>query len=413
MVGWNRHTERPRKENHVLTIPAKTVYIDPAVYDLPKCRARLERVLPFVQCNDIREYDAEAREVVHGIGRRRHGKDEFGDDAVLVFTPWEEDRKGFYYHWRDEAGAHGGHCQPALELNLVNGCVFRCAYCGFGRAIEFSLDVERLVDGLDDVFAKYPDQRLYKYSNLTDLPPFEPELDAIPPMVERFARESDRYLMLFTKSDNVDFLRDLDHRGHTIISWSVSCDTSSRLIDQRAATMEERINAMSAMQQCGYHVRARLSPVVPIRDWRREYTELFEMLFERANPDIITMELLGWMDIDDVTAIIDRELIDPDALGQAEESREKLAQYRWGPFTQETHEEVYQFCMETVKRLSPRTPISVCHGTPATWKALGGEMRMTPENYLCNCGPMSTPGGQLYEERWGGVAQSLKPTHNE
>ena len=37
------------------------------------------------------------------------------------------------------------------------------------------------MQGLGDVFARYPDQRLYKYSNMTDLPPFEPELDAIPP----------------------------------------------------------------------------------------------------------------------------------------------------------------------------------------------------------------------------------------
>jgi hypothetical protein len=385
----------------MLTIPAKTVYIDPAVYNMPNCRTRLDRVLPFIQCDDIRDYDAEARELVRGIGSRRHGKDEFGDDAVLVFTPWNEGQDGWYYHPRDEAGAHGGHCQPALELNLVDGCAFRCSYCGFGRTITFSLDTERLVRGLDDVFERYPDQRLYKYSNMTDLPAFEPELDAVRPLVDRFARESDRYLMLFTKSDNFDFLHDLNHQGHTIISWSISCDTSSKLIDRRAATMEERIDAMAAMQACGYPVRARLSPIVPIRDWRREYTEMFEMMFDRAEPDLVTMELLGWMGVDDLTALIDRDMLDPDALQGAEDSSVELAQHRWGPFTQETHDEVYRFCIETVQRMSPNTPISVCHGTAATWNALGGDMKMTPDNYLCNCGPMSTPGDKLYEQWWG------------
>ncbi len=385
----------------MLTIPAETVYIDPAVYDMPNCRARLDRLMPHIRCADVREYDDQARDLVRGIGSRRHGKDDFGDDAVLVFTPWDEGRDGWYYHWRDEAGAHGGHCQPALELNLVDGCIFRCAYCGFGRTIVFSLDVERFVGGLDDVFERHPSQRLYKYSNMTDLPAFEPELDAVRPLVERFAHESDRYLMLFTKSDNVDFLRELDHRGRSIVSWSVSSDTSSRLVDRGAATMDERIDAMAATQAWGYPVRARLSPIVPIRDWRREYTELFETMFERAMPDVVTMELLGWMDVDDLTALIDRELLDPDALRGAEDSREELAQHRWGPFTQQTHEEVYRFCIEAVRRLSPGTPISVCHGTPATWAALGGAMNMAPDNYLCNCGPMSTPGGRLYREWWG------------
>ena len=382
----------------MLTIPAKTVYIDPEVYRKPNCRRRLDRVLPHVRCEDTRDLDSDALRQVFDIGKRRHGKDDFGDDAVLVFTTFDEARLGWFYHWRNEAGLHGGVCQPALELNIVDGCVFRCAYCGFGRSIIFYLDVERLIDGLNDHFARYPAQRLYKYSNMTDLPPFEPELDAIRPMIERFSHEKDRYLMLFTKSDNVDFLNDLDHRGHTIISWSVTCDTASREADKRAATMHERIAAMAKMQQAGYLVRARLSPIIPVVNWRKEYTELFELLFSRVRPDLITLELLGWMDVDDLLAMFDRSLLDPIALEAAEKAREELAGVMWGPFTQETHEEIYAFCIETVRRLSPDTAISVCHGTSDTWRALGARMRMSPDNYICNCGPLSAPGAALYDE---------------
>lgn len=381
----------------MLTIPARTVYLDPRIQALPNCRARLERVLPHVACDDVRELDEAAWRTVFAIGQRRHGKDDFGDDAVVVFSTFDEARRDWYYHWRDEAGGHGGACQNALELNIVDGCVFRCAYCGFGRRVIFYLDVERFMAGLPDVFARYPDQRLYKYSNMTDLPPFEPELDAIPPVIERFAREDDRYVMLFTKSDNVGFLEDLDHRGHTVISWSITCDTASRLVDKRAATMDERIGAMARMHDSGYPVRARLSPVVPIRNWREEYTRLFETLFEKTDPDLVTLELLGWMEVGDLLAIFDRDALDEEAVSEAELAREELANVKWGPFTQQTHEEVYRFLIETVKRLSPGTPVSVCHGTPATWRTLGDLIQMTPDNYLCNCGPLSAPGGDLYE----------------
>jgi hypothetical protein len=105
-------------------------------------------------------------------------------------------------------------------------------------------------------------------------------------------------------------------------------------------------SAMARMQRAGYRVHARLSPIVPVRDWRAE-----------------------------------------------------LAGHNWGPFTQRAHEEVYRFCIETVRRLSPSTPVSVCHGTTATWRALGEAMRMSPEAYICNCGPQSTPGGIVYD-RW-------------
>lgn len=385
----------------MLIIPAKTVYIAPEVHKKENCRQRLERILPQIQCDDIREYDDVAREEVSRIGKRRHGKDDFGDDAVVVFTTFEPNRLGWYYHFRSEASVwqnHGGQCQSALELNIVDGCVFRCAYCGFGRYIRFSLDVERFMAGLENVFARYPHQRLYKYSNMTDLPPFEPELNAVPPMVDFFGRESERYLMLFTKSDNVAFLQDLNHNGHTIISWSITCDTASRLIDKRAATMNERLEAMQKMQAAGYLVRARLSPIVPVRNWKQEYEELFETLFVKATPDIITLELLGWMDFDDLTRLFDSNLLDSDALEAAEAAADELRGIHWGPFTQATHEEVYRFCIEAVKRISPHTPISVCHGTPATWNALGDLMGMTPDNYVCNCGSISAPGGALYEQ---------------
>lgn len=355
-------------------------------------------MLPNVVCEDMRELRGGDLQRVLGIGKRRHGKDDFGDDAVLVFTTFDEARLTWFYHWRDEAGLHGGQCQPALELNIVDGCAFRCAYCGFGRYIVFYLDVERLIAGLDGVFRRYPTQRLYKYSNMTDLPPFEPELDAVRPVIERFAAEPDRYLMLFTKSDNVGFLADIGHGGRTIISWSITCDTASRLVDRRAATMQQRILAMEEMQRAGYIVRARLSPIVPVADWRDEYTRLFEELFAHVKPDLVTLELLGWMTVDDLLAIFDPALLDPDILREAEDARQELADVHWGPFTQRTHEEVYSFCIDTVRRLSPRTPVSVCHGTSATWRRLGRRMRMTPEDYICNCGPLSTPGARTYDK---------------
>jgi len=377
-----------------LEIPAKVVYVDPAARERANCRARLERVLPQVRCDDVREMGPADYAAARQIGSRRHGKDDFGDETVVVFTTFDDARLDWFYHLR--AGERliakrGEYCQTALELNIVEGCVFRCAYCGFGRRLIFYLDVERLIGGLDDIFAQYPDQSLYKYSNMTDLPPFEPELDAVPPMVARFAREADRYLMLFTKSDNVDFLLDLDHRGHTIVSWSITCDTASRAIDKRTPSMAERIAAMQAVQGAGYRVRARLSPIVPVKGWREEYRDLFERLFAAARPDVVTLELLGWFDFEDLGQLMPPDLLDGEAVAAARAAADALRGHHNGPFTEATHQEVYRFCIETVKDLSPETPVAVCHGTPETWSALGPLMGMAPTDYVCNCGPTSTP----------------------
>ncbi len=384
----------------MLTIPAKTVYVDPAVRARPACAARLERMWPHVACDDVRTMTPGDYRAVFDLGQRRHGKDDLGDDAVLVFTTFDEGRLDWFYHYRDAGRVgenQGGACQSALELNVVDGCMFRCAYCGFGRRVVFYLDVERFMAGLDAQFARYPRQRLWKYSNMTDLPPFEPELDAVRPMVEQFAREADRYLMLFTKSDNVDFLLGLDHGGRTIVSWSLSGRTVSREVDKRTAPMEGRLEAMGRCQAAGYRVRARLSPIVPVRGWREEYRELLERLLATVRPDVVTVELLGWMDFRDLTQIVPRELIDDAAWAGAEAAADRLAGRREGPFDEATHEAVYRFCIETVRELSPGTPVAVCHGTPAVWAALGEAMGMTAEAYICNCGPQSAPGGATYD----------------
>lgn len=40
---------------------------------------------------------------------------------------------------------------------------------------------------------------------------------------------------------------------------------------------------------------------------------------------------------------------------------------------------------------------AVCHGTEGVWGALGGLMGMSPDDYVCNCGPTSAPGNPLYD----------------
>ena len=385
----------------MLRIPAKVIYIGPSVRARPECLRRLEAMLPHFKCDDTRDLPAGGLEEVRAIGHRRHGKDDFGDDCVVAFTTYETHREGWFHHFRDAGdfrANHGGTCQTAVELNIVAGCAFRCAYCGFGRYLILNLDVERFVAGLDNVFAAHPHQRLFKYSNMTDLPAFEPELDAVAPMIRRFAAEADRYLMLFTKSDNVDFLLGLPHGGRTIVSWSLSCETASRHIDKRTASLKERIEAMRKCQAAGYLVRARLSPIVPVRNWRAEYRDLFEKLFAACRPDVVTLELLGWFDFADLAELLPRDLIDDEAYAAAESDAGQLAGVHWGPFPESVHRDVYRFCIETVRGLSPGTPVSVCHGTDETWDALGSLMDMDPHRYICNCGPDSTPGGTLYDQ---------------
>ena len=73
--------------------------------------------MPHITCDDVRAYDEEARQAVARVGKRRHGKDDFGDGAVVVFTTLDPARRGFYYHWRRRVARHttGGTAVPCRQ----------------------------------------------------------------------------------------------------------------------------------------------------------------------------------------------------------------------------------------------------------------------------------------------------------
>jgi len=106
-------------------------------------------------------------------------------------------------------------CQPAWQLHTVSGCPFRCAYCGLGNVINVRANIEDVIDYTEREIARLnPPQTIWKWDNQTDINCFEPEYDAVRPLVEAFAGQREHYLLLYTgKSDNVDFMLDDDHQG--------------------------------------------------------------------------------------------------------------------------------------------------------------------------------------------------------
>lgn len=59
---------------------------------------------------------------------------------------------------------------------------------------------------------------------------------------------------------------------------------------------------------------------------------------------------------------------------------------------------MFRFLIDEIKRISPETIIALCLETEEMWKVFGKELGMSPNNYVCNCGPYSTPGGKLYDK---------------
>jgi hypothetical protein len=393
----------------VYAFPVKELYVRKDVLERPLARARAERLMralgspPFTVVSDQTLAELEKQwqpAFAQGWAWRTASFDYSEGWTVLldVYAGTERPQGVRMSGLRTQKGqaAEGRVCQTALEIHCAFGCKHRCAYCHCWPHFRIACDLETLADSLPRMFEEHPAQKLWKFDNLTDTIVLEPEYGASALLVPLFAQWKDRFLLLYTKSDNVEHLLDLKHGGHTLISWSLSPLTQSRLIEVGAPDVHARIEAMRRCSEAGYTVRARLSPIVPLKGWRDEMRIMLDELFSRVTPDVVTIDVLGWCQPDAVPRFMDIRLLEDECrLALERLIRDRVRTRGKHVFPHEVREDILRFTIDELKARSPRTPVSICNETFEMWDALEKRMGMVRTGYVCCCGPDSVPGNPL------------------
>ena len=409
------------------------IYVHERVMDRPECVERMGRMVAAMdyagqpevvtdgQLNAIAEAEGWSR-----MGRKRTGELERSGDPAIVFNtfrwPTPEERAAFaaqYPHLRSFYFAGDGPwtfrdgektretqlgvCTNAWEMHSAYGCLHYCDYCNIGAFLHVMLNMEEFCGRLEPHLDRERWCKLWKYDNHSDIPAFEPEYGAIRLLVDLFATRDDQYLMVYTKSDNVDFMLDFEHRGRTLVCWTLSCETVAREIEKGAPATSARIEAIHKCQRAGYPVRVRFSPIFPIRNWQTENRAMLDDLFAAARIDLVTMDMFKHIEPRRVRGMFDVSLWDDELLGYVDQYAAMEPEDRPRPiipngkqlFPHHARARVYRFFMDEVWQRSPKTRIALCGETPEMWDELGGELGMDPENYVCACGPTSVPGHPL------------------
>ena len=291
-------------------------------------------------------------------------------------------------------------CWSLHDIHSACGCVHRCAYCARGSVYVIHLNLEEFVEKVDGLLAANPWQKTIRYDVEQDVLPIEPEYGACKLLVEDFAKRSDRYLFLFSKSANIDHLLDLDHRGRTIMLWTLSTHTVSRRYEPKTGTLEERLEAARLCQQAGYRVRLKSKPIIPLVNWREEITDMLEKTFAAIQPENLSFECVFFRDVAEMDAVLGLKNLDPTFVAQAIEAEaDARASGAWPghlhgqpPFTFEAKQDMYRHYLSEAKRLSPSTPVSLCAESVRMWEAMDDVLGYKPWNYVCNCGPHCVPG---------------------
>ena len=406
----------------MLPIEASKLLIVDGIEDDPLTKARADRLRSGIVADEVIHVDdATLSKIIEDEvkGKPRNGMR--SDHKVIVIfnrfrlddTEEEQQRRNEQYpglnslkyngyggfDWRDSGSAahrkkSGGVCQPAWQIHTITGCHFRCSYCSLSRCLNIMLNMEEYVGRLDEWVEKCPKQTLFQWDNYTDSVCFEPESGATKLLVDYFAHQPGRALELYVgKSEKVDFMLDYDHRGHTVCCWSLSGRTQSTEIEWRAATMEARIDAMRKCQEAGYPVRVRFSPIVPVKNWEGENREAIRLLFEKVDPDVITIETLRFLTYDHIARDFDMGLLDEDFV-EVMKSVQGQEVDTGCQVPDAFRRKVYDVFFDEIDRWDSDTPVAFCREQRRTWEHYAdwfAKRGQHPDKYMCNCGPHSAP----------------------
>ena len=283
-------------------------------------------------------------------------------------------------------------CRPCWRIHLQQGCLHRCAYCALGGLLVAMVNVEEYCQHLGELIRRHPWQTTYLLDDDGDPPGLEPELGVLGELIEYFGTLEDRYLIIHTKTSNTAWMRDLRHNGHTILVWSISGPTQSRLLEPGAGTTEQRIQAARTAQEAGYPIRHKFKPIIPMRGWREDAAYTTDLLFRETDPDNLSLCTFMWHTYPEMARRLPLELLEPAFVQAAEASQAEMADTRARPFPHWVREEIYRHHLAEIRKHSPDIPVCLSTENYRMWGAMRDALGCTAIDYVCGCGPQSVPG---------------------
>lgn len=190
-------------------------------------------------------------------------------------------------------------CCSTHVLRSVSNCPFECSYCFLQNYLNNSTTT--LVIDTDALMAEVREKtelqpwRFFRVGTweLGDSLALEPLIPAASELVGAFATLPNAVLKLRTKTDHVDQLLDLDHRGRTVVSWTLNPEKVIRREEFLTASLTQRLEAMRKVADAGYLVGLHFDPMIVYDGWEVGYASLVRQIFAAVPADRIPWISMG------------------------------------------------------------------------------------------------------------------------
>ena len=281
----------------------------------------------------------------------------------------------------------GNACPNYWHFSPYGFCPYGCKYCylagtqgvKFSPAVKIHVNLPEMLGEIDRIARRQGRPTAFYLGKLQDALALDPLTAYSTVLVPFFAEHPLARLTLLTKSTHVDRLLELEHRGHTILSWSVNPPEVSASFEENVPSIEERLEAMRRVAERGYPVRAVMMPIIPIEGWQDIYTAFTRRLIESVPLQRLTLGgvCIYW----GARQLMERGMGADNAISAHIDDGSQRAGDGRARYPQALRNRAYSLIIEAVRRLRPGLELALCLEERALWQSTGLEERLG----RCNC----------------------------
>jgi len=279
----------------------------------------------------------------------------------------------------------GNTCPNYWHFSPYGFCPYDCKYCylagtpgvKFSPTVKIFLNIDQILGQIGKTASKLTEPTAFYLGKLQDGLALDSLTGYSRIMIPFFAGQKYARLVVLTKCGNVENLLDLEHGGHTILSWSLNPAEVSRMFETNVPSVSNRIKAMKRCSEAGFPIRAVVMPIIPIENYRQIYSDFLELLLSDIRLERIT---LGQICSYSTALQLTNQKLGPDNPIASRLQKTKSLDGRLR-FPTQLRIRVYEHLIETIRERQPDLQIALCLEEQTIFDALG----MTSSIGRCNC----------------------------
>jgi len=266
-------------------------------------------------------------------------------------------------------------CCGYYVINAITNCPMDCSYCvlqGYlnNPFLTLYTNWDELFDEIEAFLSQDARACLrLGTGELSDSLALDPIFPLAPALISHFAGKRNVILELKTKTTEIGHLLHLDHKGKTVISWSLNPQKIIGEEEKGSAALESRIQAARSCQEAGYPVGFHFDPILYYEGWQKGYEETLVSLSKEIDPKRVAWISLGGFRYPAQLKGIVKERF-PDTrifLGELFPGRDGKLRY-----LKEIRVEMYRKLAGWLREWDPDLFVYLCMESDAVWKEVFG-----------------------------------------